>query len=86
VNELPKERELHVHLEDTMTDDIHIQRAAAKHYILCQISGSHCSVVEVFAFPYLFAALVGSSLLMFQESLSVLFSRIKQSTKNATNR
>jgi len=86
VNELPKERELYVHIEDTMTDDLHTQRTAAKHYTLCQISGFYCSVVEVFAFPGLYAALVGSSLLMFQDSLSVPFLRIKQSTKNARNR
>jgi hypothetical protein len=59
VNKLPKERELHVHVEDT-TDDLHTQRTAAKHYTLCQISDFHCSVVHVFAFPGLYAALVGS--------------------------
>jgi len=69
-----------------MTDGLHTQRTAAKHYTLCQISGFHCSVVEVFAFPGLYATLAGSSLLMFQGSLSVPFSRIKQSTKNARNR
>jgi hypothetical protein len=66
-----------------MTDDLHMQRTAAKHYTLCQISGFHCSIVEAFAFPGLYAALVGGSLLMFQDSLSVLFTKIKQSTKNA---
>jgi hypothetical protein len=85
VNELPKERELHVHIANTMTDDLHMQRTAAMHNTLCQISGFHCKVVEVFALPGLYASLVGSSLLMFQDSLSIPFSRVKQSMKNARN-
>jgi hypothetical protein len=34
VNELPNERELHVPIADTMTQDLHTQRTAAMHNTL----------------------------------------------------
>lgn len=40
VNEPPKDRELHVHIADTMTDDLHTQRTklSVTHYARFQAS------------------------------------------------
>ena len=48
-----------------------------------QILGFCCGVVTVFALLECFLVLLGSLLLMLQDSFLVPFSRVKQSKKNA---
>jgi hypothetical protein len=51
----------------------------------CEISGLRRRVVEAFALLEYYAVLVGIPLLTFQDGLSVPFSRVKDSKKNAGN-
>jgi hypothetical protein len=55
-------------------------------YVFCETSGFNCGAGVFALLRCYMAACTGTCLLMFWDSLSIPFSRVKQSKRNAGNR